>query len=362
MRALGGIVIAVQANYYWVQLDDRCDRELSAPEPWPHLRLLCTRRERLKKIGQKVLVGDQVTIAAPDWPSQRGVIDQVGARTSELDRPPVANADQILLVFAMAEPQLDPHQLSRFLIKAESTGLAVQLCLSKCDLVPPAEQQNWRDRLSAWGYPPLLLSTYAGIGLSALQATLDQRITVVSGPSGVGKSSLINQLIPQTDIRVAAVSGKLQRGRHTTRHVELFALPGGGLLADTPGFNQPDFDCLPEALSEYFPEIRQRRSRRQGCQFNNCRHWEEPGCVVRGQWERYPLYVQFLQLAIAQQQQQQQQSDPDASLKQTKRDKNTISYEPRLAKKYRQESRRSHKQSTTVFKGNTQDWVDGDDY
>ncbi|HEY9642627.1 MAG TPA: small ribosomal subunit biogenesis GTPase RsgA [Coleofasciculaceae cyanobacterium] len=331
---LVGTVVAVQANYYWVQLDPST----------PSTHLLCTRRTRLKKIGQQVMVGDRVQVEEPDWAGGRGAISQVLPRHTELDRPPIANADQILLVFALEAPTLDPSQLSRFLIKAESTELAVLLCLNKSDLVTPAVQQQWRDRLHVWGYDPVMISLRAGSGLEALQTQLNDRITVVCGPSGVGKSSLTNQLIPKVDQRVNAVSGKLSRGRHTTRHVELFQLPLGGLIADTPGFNQPDLTCAPIELVHYFPEARQRLAT-ASCQFSNCLHRDEPNCVVRGDWERYEYYLTFLEEAIAYQEALDRTSDADSTTKFKNKGDGQRQSEPMLArKKYRRPSRRTEKQ------------------
>ena len=236
---LTGTVIAVQANYYQVKLLGQSPL------------LLCTRRALLKKMGQKVMVGDRVEVVEPDWAGGRGAISQVFPRRTELDRPPVANAQQILLVFALEEPKIEPYQLSRFLIKAETTGLEVYLYLNKSDLLTPEQLEHWRVRLGQWGYNPVFISVHQA-AIAQIQGQLDQKITVVAGPSGVGKSSLINYLIPDVNLRTSAVSGKLGRGRHTTRHVELFQLPTGGLLADTPGFNQPDLDCQPEELINYF--------------------------------------------------------------------------------------------------------------
>lgn len=336
-----GTVLAVQANYYHVQF---------APvepgqTPLPSERLLCTRRSRLKKIGQQVMVGDRVVVEEPDWVGGRGAIAQVLPRSSELDRPPIANADQILLVFAMAEPMLDAWQLSRFLVKAESTGIAVCLCLNKSDLVSTEMQADWRDRLGQWGYEVVFLSVQTQVGLMELSARLQHRTTIVSGPSGVGKSSLINDLIPAVNLRVGAVSGKLARGRHTTRHAELFELPKGGLLADTPGFNQPDLACHPLELSLFFPEIQQRLSTEQ-CQFSDCLHRDEPNCVVRGDWERYEHYLRFLDEAIAYQTELGHQPDEDAAFKTKIGGDGQAQTEPRLAsKKYRRPSRRTEKKA-----------------
>lgn len=350
---LVGTVLSIQANYYCVQVEaSPCDADRLLP--------LCTRRSRLKKIGQQVMVGDRVHVEEPDWDSGRAAIFHVEQRRSQLDRPPVANADQILLVFALAKPALDVSQLSRFLVKAESTGIDVCLCLSKSDLIPTPHREAWRDRLRAWGYDPVLISSYTGLGIDVLSERLSQRVTVVSGPSGVGKSSLINMLVPAAKLRTSAVSGKLERGRHTTRHVELFELAKGGLLADTPGFNQPDMDALPRELMNYFPEIQARRSKYH-CQFSNCLHLQEPGCRVRGNWERYELYTKFLEEAIALQANLSQQATPDAALKQKSNSTGQITYEPRLKAKYRAESRRSQQQSVQVMKGNVQDWLEEDE-
>ena len=348
-----GTVVAVQANYYQVQLDPLA-REEEAPatnsssndrlEPVP-LSLLCTRRSLLKKLGQQVMVGDRVLVEQPDWEGGRGAISHVFPRDSELDRPPVANANQILLVFALAEPTLDPHQLSRFLIKAESTGVDVCLCLNKSDLLSEAKRLEWQQHLSQWGYDPLFISVQNQMNIEAVKSKLTGKMTVISGPSGVGKSSLINLLIPNAHLRVAKVSGKLGRGRHTTRHVELFELPSGGLLADTPGFNQPELDCTPQELGHLFPEVRQRLAT-GSCQFSDCLHQDEPNCVVRGDWERYEYYREFLDLAIAHQESLKHQSNSESIVKVKKKRSGTEEFEPKLAsKKYRRMSRRMQHQT-----------------
>lgn len=338
---LWGLVVATQANYYRVRLDPDC----ALPEGnVVGQTLLCTRRARLKKTGQQVMVGDRVRIEATDWADGRGAIAEVSPRQSMLDRPPVANADQILLVFALAEPDLDPQQLGRFLVKAESTGVPVSLCLNKQDLVSRDTRRFWQEQISQWGYPATTVSLRAEDTLKTLLPLLEGRTTIVSGPSGVGKSSLINWLIPQAILRTGAVSGKLGRGRHTTRHVELFELPGGGFLADTPGFNQPDLALTPLALGHCFPEIR-RRLAQGACQFNDCLHRDAPGCAVDSHWPRYDFYLTLLEEAMAYQETRHRQSDPDAVLKLRMGEQGQQRQEPRLqAKKYRRPSRRHQKQ------------------
>lgn len=355
-----GTVLAVQANFYKVQLDEK-DGEVGrlgggeslvlnpahppiSPSPYPPI-LLCTRRTRLKKIGQQVMVGDRVFVEEPDWAGRRGAIADVFPRQTQLDRPPIANVNQILLVFAVADPPLEPYQLSRFLVKAETTGLDVVLCLNKSDLVSPEVQQQISDRLEAWGYQPLFISISNQLNIHQVAGYLNNKITVIAGPSGVGKSSLINTLIPDANLRVGEVSGKLARGRHTTRHVELFELPNGGLLADTPGFNQPDLDCSPEELIHYFPEARERLAV-ASCRFSDCVHRDEPGCVVRGDWERYQHYLEFLDQAIAYQTYLHQQADPESTLKLKSKSKGQSQYEPKLeSKKYRRVARKTQLQN-----------------
>ncbi len=340
-QELRGKVIAVQANYYQVLLEQ--EFEVSRKH------LLCTRRSRLKKIGQKVMVGDHVIVAEADYIDSRGVIAEVLPRTNELERPPVANAEQILLIFALEQPKLDPNQLSRFLVKAESTNLNICLCLNKADLVSVAAQQKWQNRLEKWGYQPVFTSLVTQQGLEELVEKLQQQISIVAGPSGVGKSSLINQLIPDLQLRIGAVSGKLHRGRHTTRHVELFELPKGGWLADTPGFNQPDIHCQPQDLIQYFPEARVKL-KHSCCHFSNCLHRDEPNCAVRGDWERYEHYLRFLDQVIVQKKLQQQKPDQESNVKLKIGRSGEQSYEPRLeSKKYRRLSRRFRHQTVQEF-------------
>ncbi|MEO0806611.1 MAG: ribosome small subunit-dependent GTPase A, partial [Cyanobacteria bacterium J06643_4] len=217
-------------------------------------------------------------------------------------------------------------------------------------LVTDEAAEQWRQRLAGWGYKPLMASIQNDTDLpNELTKALQSKITVVAGPSGVGKSSLTNRLIPEQNLRVSAVSGKLGRGRHTTRHVELFELPDGGFLADTPGFNQPDIVTTPESLSDYFPEIKQRRAIAD-CQFNNCLHRDEPGCAVRShgedEWERYEHYLALLEEVTKQQQNLQQQRDAEATEKVKMVEDGKVLHEPRLeAKKYRRTSRKSRNQA-----------------
>ncbi|MBU6230062.1 MAG: small ribosomal subunit biogenesis GTPase RsgA [Cyanobacteria bacterium REEB459] len=337
---LWGVVTAVQANFYRVQLGGQpCPGESGLPP------LLCTRRARLKKIGQQVMVGDWVEVVDPDWEGQRGAISAVHPRQTMLDRPAIANVDQILLVFALAEPGLDPWQLSRFLVKAESTGLDVGICLNKQDLVAPETVNRWQLRLQQWGYSPLVLSLHPPPQQTPLVAYLQGKTTVICGPSGVGKSSLINHLIPRAKLRTGAVSGRLGRGRHTTRHVELLELEPEGFLADTPGFNQPDLTLPPEELAFCFPEVRQYFQNHNLCQFSNCLHRDEPGCALGTTWDRYPFYVALLTELITIRDSPQRRQPGEVALKTKTKPMGTTHQEPLLEpKKHRRLSRRRQNQ------------------
>ena len=281
-----GRVVALQANYCLVVLD--------RPGPDGQQRLLCTRRTRLGKSGQRICVGDRVEVDGIDWPSARAAISALEPRSSLLERPAVANVSRVVVVLAVREPTLDPLLLTRFLVTAEATGQSVQLVLTKADLLPASELEAWCERVTGWGYPVHAISTLTGQGLGALRASLvESGIAVLCGPSGVGKSSLLNALLPNLELRVGNVSGRLQRGRHTTRHVELFSLSPTALLADSPGFNRPDLPDDPGVLSQAFPELRHRLAE-TSCRFSNCRHQGDPGCAMGSDWDRHALYGQCL--------------------------------------------------------------------
>ena len=289
---VAGLVVALEANFCQVAL------ECIGPGGVDHL--LCVRRTRLGKTGQQICVGDRVRVEGVDWTSRRGAVAAVAPRSSLLTRPAVANCNRVVVVMALVQPDLDPIQLTRFLLTAEATGVQVDLVLTKADLLEPEPLQAWRQRLAAWGYGPWLVSAQTGAGIEPLRQHLAvPGIAVLCGPSGVGKSSLLNALVPQLALRVGEVSGRLQRGRHTTRHVELFAIGAGGLLADTPGFNRPEIPADPGALVTLFPEVRGRLSA-GGCRFTNCLHQGDPGCAIGSDWPRYPQYLQCLQQLLAQ--------------------------------------------------------------
>jgi ribosome biogenesis GTPase len=326
-------VVALQANFCLVALDQppRCG---SGP-------LLCTPRRRLAKSGQRILVGDRVAVEGLVDAGERGVVVAVAPRSSRLARPAVANVSRVVVMVALSDPEPDPMQLTRFLVTAEADGLPVLLVLSKADLLPAPAVEAWCRRTEAWGYDTHAISTRTGIGLEALRDQLRRPgLSVLCGPSGVGKSSLLNALRPDLQVRTGAVSGRLRKGRHTTRHVELFLLGPAALVADTPGFNRPELPADPVELAMAFPELRAGAG---SCRFRDCRHLEEPGCAAGADWDRYSLYRQcleeVLQPAGRSQRPAATRSD-DTGLRQ-RGDR----MEPRLKPSLRQSSRRRGRQA-----------------
>ncbi|XP_076916604.1 small ribosomal subunit biogenesis GTPase RsgA 1, mitochondrial-like, partial [Bidens hawaiensis] len=283
------------------------------------VKLLCVVRNLLKKIKRRVLVGDTVLVGSIDWVDRRGMIENVFERRSEILDPPVANVDHLLVLFSLDQPKPEEFSLTRFLVEAESTRMPVTLALNKAELVDEETVISWKSKLRSWGYEPVICSVETKTRLDTLQFNLRDQTSVIVGPSGVGKSSLINALRSNhfgfgpaelddwpnsisgskwlEDQRVGEVSARSGRGKHTTRHVSLLPLSGGGYVADTPGFNQPSLTKVTkQSLALGFPEVRKILSESQPlkCAFSNCLHIGEPDCLVKTEWERYQYYFQLL--------------------------------------------------------------------
>ena len=295
-----GIVVSSKANYLNVEIDLS---EFTKFNPLQnntlsYCRLLCTKRSRLNHQGLNVYVGDRVSIEAIDWKARKGVVCDVEPRKSWLNRPPVANVTNVVVVISLSQPEFDFDQASRFLLTAEKTGLKVNLVLTKSDLISAEQLHKYQEQLIGWGYQPIFISIKNGEGISFLLNELrSTRLAVLCGPSGVGKSSLINYFLPKVSIPVSSVSKKLRRGRHTTRNVELFSLSNNSYLADTPGFNRPEIILDPKEVSYLFPELRTQLKDKR-CKFRDCLHRDEPGCVVDKNWQRYNFYREYVEELI----------------------------------------------------------------
>ena len=227
----------------------------------------------------KPLVGDDVEIVVLDEEKRIGNVEKILPRTRELIRPAVANIDMALVIFAAAKPDPNFNLLDRFLCMMEYQKVPVTICFNKCDLVSEEEKENLQKIYAPAGYDILFTSVKTGENIDRLKALLAEKTTTVAGPSGVGKSSLINEL--QTDVRMqtGAISDKIGRGKHTTRHSEIISIGQDTYIMDTPGFSSMDlpgfekedlWTCYPEFVP-YEPE----------CRFIGCSHIGEPDCGVK---------------------------------------------------------------------------------
>jgi ribosome biogenesis GTPase len=271
-----GLVIRSQSGFYNVETEQG--------------NLVCRLRGRLKKgprDGDIVAMGDWVEVTRLE--EGRGVIETVQPRQrmfSRLAPTPqgeyqqilIANPDQVMIVFACAEPEPRLGMLDRFLVIAEKQSVPALITANKVDLVGMDRAADLFSRYEPLGYDVLYTSALTGQGLEDIRARLADKITLLTGPSGAGKSSLMNAIQPGLGLRVRQVSRATSKGRHTTVVREMFPLAGGGYVADTPGLKALAlWDIQPEELDGYFPELRRLVA---DCQFSDCTHMHEPGCAV----------------------------------------------------------------------------------
>lgn len=283
---LQGRVIKAYNSFFYVQTD---------------LGLVtCKLRGKFKKSRRElgVIPGDWVSLDT--LPDGTGVIEEILPRAQMLKRPAVANLTQVVLTFAAAQPDLHPLLLNRFLVLAEWSGIEkIIICINKLDLYQ-GQPEELLQAYRSLGYPVLLLSAQQGVGIEALRERLKGETTVFAGPSGVGKSSLLNALDPALSLQTGMISEKIKRGKHTTRVAELLPYVGGGYIVDTPGFSAMDLSGLePEELPHCFPEFVPCLGK---CRFSPCSHSHEPGCAVKEAAqagdiipERYEAYLAIRQ-------------------------------------------------------------------
>lgn len=286
---LHGIIVRHYGLYFDVQTDAGL--------------LRCTLRGILKRERVKTdpaAVGDRVraTLASLETDPPEGVIEEVEPRKSTLSRLArgtedveqviLANPDQLLAVFAVQEPSPSPRMIDRMLLIAEARELEAAVCFNKVDLAENGDLAGITERFEMAGYPVFHASALTGEGLLQIRDYLSGKITAFAGPSGVGKSTLLNALVPDLDVRTGEISEATGKGRHTTTWTQLFEVGPDTYIADTPGMRQlglwgVDFDYL----DEYFPEFRAYLGQ---CRFVDCRHLQEPGCAIKAAVERGEIH------------------------------------------------------------------------
>ncbi|MGI1659149.1 MAG: ribosome small subunit-dependent GTPase A [Desulfitobacterium sp.] len=291
---ISGILLKGYSGFYYVFAEGRV---------WE-----CSLRGRFRIRNQEFLPGDRVKILP--GAGMKATIEEVEPRRNALVRPTIANVDQAFLVFAYVSPEPDLNLLDRLIIQVTAAQIKPVIIMNKLDLArseaDPSGKTISADGLDFYrelGYDLIKVSTKTREGLEELQEQINGKVTVLAGPSGVGKSSLLNALSPDLELKTGDVSQKLKRGRHTTRHVELMVC-GEGLLADTPGFSSLYLpEMKREELTDYFVEFRGAVGQ---CRFANCMHHKEPDCAVKAavasgmiQPSRYEHYGQFLEEVIA---------------------------------------------------------------
>ncbi|WML56823.1 ribosome small subunit-dependent GTPase A [Neobacillus sp. PS2-9] len=281
-----GKIVKALSGFYYVLQNERL--------------IQCRGRGVFRKNKITPLVGDEVVFQAEN--DLEGYILEVKERKNELVRPPIANVDQAILVFSAVEPDFSTVLLDRFLVLVEYNHIEPLICITKMDLTNEAQKQvisEFAEHYRKAGYEVILTSSETEMGIELLNPHVENKISVFAGQSGVGKSSLLNVLRPDLELKTNDISSHLGRGKHTTRHVELIQI-GQGLIADTPGFSSLEFTNIEaEELTFCFPEI-QRAS--ENCKFRGCLHVTEPKCGVKSGVEsgeipgyRYQHYVDFLQ-------------------------------------------------------------------
>lgn len=273
------------SGFYYVDTDDRTYE--------------CKARGIFRKNKITPLVGDRVSISLVDDAESKGIIEEIRDRKTELIRPPVANIDKVLITFSVKEPSPNFLLLDRFIVFSEKENLDIVIVISKTDLDVDDMAGKIRDEYSRIGYKVILVNNKTGEGMDTLKEEMKKNISAFAGQSGVGKSSIINYIFPSMSLDTNEISKKLGRGRHTTRHAEIYKLDDDIMIADTPGFSSFEIsDIEIEELGDYFIEF----EKYDDCRFGSkCIHKNEPGCgvkeaVLRGEIssKRYENYLQIL--------------------------------------------------------------------
>ena len=263
---LNGKIIRGIAGFYYVHVNGRGIYE-------------CKAKGVFRKNKEKPLVGDNVEIVVLDETEKLGNISGILPRKNDLIRPAVANVDQALVIFAADRPKPNFNLLDRFLLMMEQKEIPTVICFNKVDLVTEEEKEELKTVYDRTGQKMIFVSAAKKEGIESIKDCLHGKTTTVAGPSGVGKSSLINLLQSQITMETGTISEKIQRGKHTTRHSELITLDESSYILDTPGFSSlAVFDLEKEDIKWYYPEFEEVQDK---CRFMGCNHINEPDCVVK---------------------------------------------------------------------------------
>lgn len=262
-----GKIIKGIAGFYYVH--DRVSRVYA-----------CRAKGIFRKRGIKPVVGDNVEFTVLDEAAGEGNIDEILPRRNELIRPLSANVDQALVVFAAARPEPNLNLLDRFLVMMQVRDIPAHICFNKADAADEAVLVRYQEIYESAGYDVRLISVQENMGVDGIRDLLRGKTTILAGPSGVGKSSLTNALQPEAAMETGSISEKIERGKHTTRHAELFCVEEDTYLMDTPGFSSMYLEELEAGqLKYYFPEF---DGCEEGCRFGaDCVHIGEPVCGVK---------------------------------------------------------------------------------
>lgn len=260
-----GRIVKAVSDFYYVYADGRY--------------LACKAKGVFRKNKITPLVGDLVEVEETNTEDIEGNIIRISERTITLNRPAVANIDRVLLIFAIRDPDPNLYLLDRFLAIMENLGLEVILCFNKIDLDDTKKTGAYVKVYRDIGYTTIATSTVTGEGMDTLRGLMSGKVTSVAGPSGVGKSTIVNCLTGKQNMETGDISAKNKRGKQTTRHIELNVIGENSFIVDTPGFSNADISAidknlLADCFIEFAPYI-------ENCKFDDCRHVKEPGCGIK---------------------------------------------------------------------------------
>ena len=288
-KNIRGLVTKKFNEFYYVDLQDNLGF-------YDKKRFLCKSRKSIRFKNDFIVVGDEVVINQIDYLHKTAVITNLIPRKNLLDRPAVANLSDVYVTYSVEEPKLNFSQVSKLLINAEYLNVNVSLILTKCDLINTEKRNYLIEKFKDWGYYPKTLNLQESSAfINLLNELKSKKCSILMGPSGVGKTTLLNKIIPHLNNPTASVSLKIKQGKNTTRNVELFSLSKNSYIVDTPGFNLHKIDIENKYIPLLFPEIlNQFKKNKIRCKFNDCLHINEPGCIIDKNFDRYKFYKELI--------------------------------------------------------------------